>query len=93
MQQPVVLRKTSRVAESRRRETRLVLFFSLLGAGTAAVLRPQPVIIGIVLGLVAAALLYLAFRALRRASRKIDDILAAELTSAQPQPTVLRKTA
>lgn len=60
--------------------TRLMLCVGLLGSVAAFVLRPHPVVTGIAVGIFVLCALTVILRALRRASRRIDRIVAEELT-------------
>lgn len=75
-----------------------MLGVGLLGAAAAIVLRPTPVVVGTSLGVLLFCLLVVVFRALRRAGRRIDSIVAEELEpdvnrSPTPRHETLRKTA
>lgn len=75
-----------------------MLCVGFLGSVAAVILRPHPVVIGIALGVFSACLLVVVFRALRRASRNIDQIVADELDSGADAASpgtqhTLRKTA
>jgi TRAP-type C4-dicarboxylate transport system permease small subunit len=64
---------------------------------TSLVLRPQALVAGIAAGILVVCLVAVAFRALRHASRRIDQILTEELASTEPaeqsEPRARRKAA
>lgn len=75
-----------------------MLCVGLLGSAAAATLRPHPAVVGVALGILAVCLVGVVVHTLRRASRKIDEIVAEELDSgadiASPGTQhTLRKTA
>jgi hypothetical protein len=85
-EQPIPIRAAKhfrREASSRRfgHDVRTVLCLGLLGSACALVLRPHPLVTGIALTVLLTCLLVVVFRALRRASRRIDTILAEESTA------------
>jgi hypothetical protein len=74
-----------------------LLCVGLLGSAATLVLRPQALVAGIAAGILVVCLVAVAFRALRHASRRIDQILTEELASTepaeQPEPRARRKAA
>lgn len=96
-QQPAPSRISTKIdSRPRGHVTRLVLCVGLLGSAAALVLRPNPVVIGISIGIFAACLLAVIVLALRRASRRIDRIVAEELaptTSPEKRQDNWRKSA
>lgn len=75
-----------------------MLCVGLLGSVAAVTLRPHPAVVGVALGILAVCLVGVVVHALRRASRKIDEIVTEELDSdaaiASPESRhTLRKTA
>jgi hypothetical protein len=75
----------------------ILLCVGLLGSAAALVLRPQALVAGIAAGILVVCLVAVAFRALRHASRRIDQILTEELASTEPaeqsEPRARRKAA
>jgi hypothetical protein len=73
-------RRGAQGANSRRfgHDVRTVLCLGLLGSACALVLRPNSLVTGIALVVLLTCLLVIVCRALRRASRRIDTILAEE---------------
>jgi hypothetical protein len=58
----------------------MMLCVGLLGSAAVFALRPHPVVVGIAIGVFALCVLIVILRALRRASHRIDRIVAEELT-------------
>lgn len=86
--------KTAMDFRSHRHEIWMVLCLGLLGSGAALVLRPNPVVTGVAIGILVTCLLVIVVRSLRRASRRIDSILREQVEAEAAAPVERhRKTA
>lgn len=65
---------------------RTLLCMGLLGSAASLVLRPNPLVIAIAVGVLVACSLTVASRAARRANRRMDRIFAEELESREEIP-------